>query len=381
MSDHAITAAELQARLDAGERVTLLDTRNRDEIDAWKIEGPAVERIEVPYVKFVSAQVTSGVADLVPDVDDTLVAVCPRGEASDEVAGMLREAGVNAVNLSGGMEAYARVYQSVELPTEAIGGATVRQYRRPSSGCLGYLVVSGGEALVADPLRAFAERYAEDAAAQGADLRYALDTHVHADHVSGVRDVVEATGATPAMAARAVERGVTFDVETVSDSDTLAVGDCEVEVIETPGHTTGMVSLLVEDHLLTGDTLFAHGVPRPDLQESDAGAPEYARELHRTLTERLTRFDGDTLVAPGHYTPGERAVDGAHVARLGDLRESLAVFSMDREAFVERVLDDMPPRPANFEEIIETNLGRADLDDERAFEVELGPNNCAASAD
>jgi glyoxylase-like metal-dependent hydrolase (beta-lactamase superfamily II)/rhodanese-related sulfurtransferase len=382
MDDHALTPVDLQRRLDARERVTLLDTRNREEVDAWRIGGSTVERVEVPYVKFVSAQVTGGVTDLVPDVDGPLVAVCPRGEASDEVAGMLREAGIEAVNLAGGMEAYARVYEAVDLPRDATGGVTVLQYRRPSSGCLGYLLVSGDEAAVVDPLRAFADRYAADAADHGAELRYALDTHVHADHVSGLRDVCEATGVMPVMSERAVERGVAYEVETVADGDTLAVGDSEIAVIETPGHTTGMVSLRVGDTLLTGDTLFTRGVPRPDLQEGDDGAAEYARELHRTLTERLARFDDEVLVAPGHHTPGDGpAADGSHTARIGDLREALAVFSEDRETFVERVLSDMPPRPANFAEIIEANLGRAELDDDRAFEVELGPNNCAAAAD
>jgi thiosulfate/3-mercaptopyruvate sulfurtransferase len=382
MSDHAITPAELQRRLDADEWVTLLDTRNRPEIDAWRIEGSSVDRIEVPYVKFVSANVTGGVKDLIPAVDGTLIAVCPRGEASDEVAAMLREAGVDAVNLAGGMEGYARVYLASELPAAATGDATILQYRRPSSGCLAYLVIADGEALVMDPLRAFTERYASDAAEYGADLRYVVDTHVHADHVSGLRDVAAATSATPLMSATAVGRGVNFDVETVADGDVRSVGDCEVEVVATPGHTTGMVSLRVGETLLTGDTLFVHGVPRPDLQEGHEGAPEYARELHRSLTERLARFDDEVLVAPGHYTPGEQpAADGSYTARLGDLRDSLRVFSESRASFVERVLADVPPRPANFETIIEANLGHERLDDEAAFEVELGPNNCAAAAD
>ena len=168
----------------------------------------------------------------------------------------------------------------------------------------------------------------------------------------------------------------------MGDGDTLSLGDTDVGIVATPGHTTGMVSLHVGDTLLTGDGLFARGVPRPDLQEGAEGAEEYARELHRTLTERLARFDDETLVAPGHFTPGDApGVDDTHTARLGDLRESLSVFTEDRETFVERVLSDVPPRPANFERIIETNLGREALADDEAFEVELGPNNCAAAAD
>ncbi|MFC6726783.1 MBL fold metallo-hydrolase, partial [Halobium palmae] len=77
-------------------------------------------------------------------------------------------------------------------------------------------------------------------------------------------------------------------------------------------------------------------------------------------------------------TPRE---DGTYAARLGDLRERMEALSMDRDAFVEVVLSDVPPRPANYEEIVATNLGRRATDDKEAFELELGPNNCAASAD
>jgi glyoxylase-like metal-dependent hydrolase (beta-lactamase superfamily II) len=383
MDEEAITPEELQRRLDSGEPVTVLDTRNRDEVEAWAIGGPGVRRHHVPYTKFLSAKVTGGAADLLPDgVAEPVIAVCPRGEASDEVAELLRSEGVAAMNLAGGMEGWARVYTARELPAEVTGDATVVQYRRPSSGCLAYMVVSGAEAAVVDPLRAFANRYAEDARDRDVEIVYAVDTHVHADHVSGLRDVAELTGATPVMSAKAVERGVAFAVETVADGDTLELGETRIEVHETPGHTTGMVSLRVGDALLTGDTLFAPGVPRPDLQEGDERAAEYARELHRTLTERFERFEDSVIVAPGHFTPAQSpGEDGTYTSRLGDLRDSLSVFSLDREAFVERVLADVPPRPANFETIVATNLGRETLSDEDAFEAELGPNNCAASAD
>ncbi|WP_255198458.1 MBL fold metallo-hydrolase [Halorarius litoreus] len=370
----------LAERLERGERVTLLDTRNRDEIDEWRIDGPTVERVEVPYPKFVAASVAGDPTDLLPDgIPEPVVAVCPRGEASDEVAAMLREGGVDAVNLDGGMYGWARVYRRVELEADT-GEATVYQYQRPSSGCLAYLVVAADGALVVDPLRAFADRYAADAAEFGVPLVAAVDTHVHADHVSGLRDI--ANGTTGYMSEAAVERGAAFGVETLADGDTIRLGDVSVEVVATPGHTTGMVSFRVGDVLLCGDTLFVDGLPRPDLQGGDAAAPEYARELHRTLTERLGRFGDEVVVAPGHYgETAERAGDGSYTAPLGDLRERLWAFDVSEAVFTERILDRMPAQPANFETIIAVNLGQEAADDDAAFELELGPNNCAAAAD
>jgi len=390
-----ISPDALADRIDRGERTTLLDTRNRSEIDEWRIDAPDIDRVEVPYMQFVAAGAKGEPADLLPDdITEPVVAVCARGEASDEVAAMLREAGVEAVNLAGGMHGWARVYRATDLDVDG-DGATVVQYRRPSSGCLSYLVVAGDEALVVDPLRAFADRYANDAADRGADIVAAVDTHVHADHVSGLRDV----DATRYMSTRAVERGVTYHVETLVDGDELAIGGTTVAVVASPGHTTGGVSLHVGDVLLCGDTLFVDGVARPDLEPAaggataddgdgtedasvEAAAREHARDLYRTLTERFARFDDDVVVAPGHYGDGaERAADGSYTARLGSLRDRLWAFDADREAFVDRVVDGVGARPANDERIVAVNLGRETAGDEEAFELELGPNNCAVAAD
>lgn len=377
----SLSPAALADRIERGDRVTLLDTRDRTEIEEWRIDGPGVERVAVPYVKFVAAGVSGDPADLLSDdVAEPVVAVCGRGEASAEVADLLTDVGVEAVNLAGGMRGWARVYRDAVVDADA-DGATVVQYRRPSSGCLAYLVVGEDAAFVVDPLRAFADRYARDARERGVDLVAAVDTHVHADHVSGLRNVV-ADGTRGYMSRAAVERGVTFDVETLADGDTLRLGDVTAEVVATPGHTSGMVSIRVGDVLLCGDTLFVDGVARPDLQEGKAEARDYARELYRTLTERLARFDDDVVVAPGHYgDAAARAPDGSYTARLGDLRERLWPFAVDADTFVDRLLDGMGPAPANVERIVAVNLGREVADDETAFELELGPNNCAAAVD
>jgi glyoxylase-like metal-dependent hydrolase (beta-lactamase superfamily II) len=312
------------------------------------------------------------------------VVVCAKGEASAYVASLLvEEEDRDAVNLAEGMNGWARIYEAQEI-TRYDGAGAVYQYQRPSSGCLGYLVVDGDEAAVIDPLRTFTERYLEDAEARGADLEYAIDTHVHADHVSGVRDL-DAAGVEGVIPEAATERDVTYgdELTLAGDGDTFAVGDARIEAIHTPGHTTGMTSYLVDGSvLLTGDGLFVESVARPDLEKGDAGAPDAARQLYETLQERILSLDDDVVVGGGHYSDAaEPAADGTYTATLAELEAEMDALSMDEDAFVDLVLDDMPPRPANYEDIIATNLGQRETDDEEAFELELGPNNCAASQD
>ncbi|MFB6135649.1 MAG: MBL fold metallo-hydrolase [Halobacteriaceae archaeon] len=371
----------LYERVRRGERVSVLDVRNRDEFEEWHVDGPNVEVAQEPYVNFVGARVRGEVEDLWSSqgLDAPVVVVCARGETSDEVADLLREAGVEAANLGGGMARWARVYGAHEVPTE--GPRTVVQYDRPSSGCLSYLVAADGEAAVVDPLRAFADRYVEDAADRDADLRWAVDTHVHADHVSGVRAVAARSGARVVLPSGAADRGLAFEARLLEDGESLPVGDAALTALHAPGHTSELQVLRVGDVALTADALFLDGVGRPDLEAGDEGARTLARRLHETLTERLAALPGDTTVAPGHVDAETTANDaGVYAAPIAAVRERVAAFGADRTAFVERVATDLPPRPANYERIVAVNLGRRDVDDEAAFDLELGPNNCAVTA-
>jgi glyoxylase-like metal-dependent hydrolase (beta-lactamase superfamily II)/rhodanese-related sulfurtransferase len=375
----SLSAAALQSKLDAGESLRLLDVRDRDEYEQWRIRGESVTATQLPFTKFLQAKVTGEVDDLVADVAGTgpITVICARGEASAFVAGLLTEHGFDAQNLSGGMEGWARLYEAREIACDA---ATVVQYRRPSSGCLSYMVISDGAAVVVDPLRTFTDRYIADAADRDASLTYAVDTHVHADHISGVRRLAAEADAKPILSERAAARGVATDVTELADGNTLRVGSATLKAHPLPGHTTGMTGFTVGDVLLAGDSVFLDSVARPDLEAGADGAGDLARDLHRTLTERLAALPDETVVAPGHYSRSTMpADDGTFTATLGALRDRLPAFDMDREAFVEYVCDDMPPRPANFERVIAINLGTETADDDTAFELELGPNNCAAS--
>ena len=402
----SVSPDDLHDRIQRGEHVTLLDVRNRDEFEAWRIEGEGVDATQVPYAEFVAAKARGEIGEVAGELDlrEPVVAVCPRGEASATVADLLRGEGIDARNLASGMRGWARVYVARELSAPESGAAemTVLQYDRPASGCLSYLVVSGDEAAIIDPLRAFSERYAADAEERGATLRFAIDTHVHADHLSGVQKLARETDVQAILPVGAKDRKLAFDAHLLEDGEGIRVGETILTALHAPGHTTELTVLRLGDLLFSGDALFVDSFGRPDLERealrasenssgerSDSreqgaeGARDLAETLYDTLTDRLLALPDETLVAPGHRAldaePNPEA-NGTYSARLDAVRERLRIPD-DREAFVNRVLDSLPPRPANYEDIVPANLGREDVDDETAFEMELGPNNCAVGAE
>jgi len=147
-----------------------------------------------------------------------------------------------------------------------------------------------------------------------------------------------------------------------------------------------MMNYLVDGELLlTGDTLFVDSVGRTELQFGEDDASRGAELLYDSLHETILNLPDDTTILPGHLTvtsdgryengsPGEPLE-----ARLGDLRDELDFLGLDREAFVERLTEDTPEKPPNYETVIAINTGKETVEDEsEATELELGPNNCAA---
>jgi len=376
----SVTPETLKQRIDDGESVTILDARMSGDYEEWHIDGENVESINVPYFHFLDEELDADIIADVPD-DRAVTVLCAKGGASEYVAGTLAERGYDVHHLEDGMNGWARIYETVEV-TEYDGPGTLLQYQRPSSGCLGYFVYDDGEAAIIDPLRAFTDRYLDDADELGVEMKYALDTHIHADHISGVRNLDD-EGVEGVIPIAAVDRGVTYadELTNAEDGDEFHVGDVTIETVATPGHTTGMTSYLVGDSLLaTGDGLFIESVARPDLEEGDEGAPDAARMLYESLQERVLPMPDETLVGGAHFSDAaEPADDGTYTAPVGQLVEEMDALTMDEDDFVETILADMPPRPANYEDIIATNLGQHTVDDDEAFTLELGPNNCAAS--
>jgi glyoxylase-like metal-dependent hydrolase (beta-lactamase superfamily II)/rhodanese-related sulfurtransferase len=369
-----IPASEFERELRDGADVVVIDTRARDVFAEWHVETGGARLLNVPE------------GELVADPDGTMAGIpanarlrviCNAGNASRRVAAALEGHARETRSVRDGLVGWSRVLQRDEVPVAA--PFTVIQFRREARGCLSYLVASGGEALVVDPAPDV-EAYLEEAAARGVRIVRVFDTHVHADHLSGARELARRTNAVLHMSAAALARGVRYadEVVPVRDGDDLTLGDASVRVVGLPGHTSDMTGLMIGDGaLIGGDSLFADGVARPDLENGDEGAPSAARRLHRTLRQRVAPLAEATLLLPCHYPGGRR--DGALAPTLHEVREAVPELALDEDAFVEQVLSAMPPRPENYLAIIGVNLG--ELPGDEAARLEIGANNCAANPD
>ncbi len=307
-----ISPATLADRLAAGEAITLLDVR--EEAD-WAIEAATATAIHMP-----AKQVLDHVANVAADLSGPVAVLCNRGVTAQEVAPQLRMLGVDAMVIEGGMRGWIAtlVAHAVDLGVE---GLAVRQVQRPGRGCLSYLLAAGGRALVVDPAPD-ADFYVALAKELGASIDTVIDTHLHADHLSGARALARATGAALRLPAGSLERGVTYAdrVDPLHDGDLVALGEVEVRALALPGHTSDMTGLLVAGRALVGgDSLFADGIARPDLQRGDPeGALAMARTLHATLHDRILALGDDVVLLPCHTHPGVNAA--AIAPRLDDVR-------------------------------------------------------------
>ncbi|AQL44794.1 rhodanese (plasmid) [Halorientalis sp. IM1011] len=378
-----ITADQLADKIDADEQFTLIDVRPEDSFEAWHVRDAE----NVPYdpregLSEAQLNEVNALADGRP-----VVAICGKGLTSTPFVFELDEHGYDDLSVvSGGMEEWSKRYEVVPIET-ASDDLVVRQVQRRAKGCLGYIVGSkqAEEAVVVDATRQ-TDQFKVAAQNAGLSITRVLDTHVHADHISGGRALADEVGVPYHLGEAARQRGVEYDYQPLLDGEVVTVGDVEIEALHTPGHTSEMMNYLVDGELLlTGDTLFVDSVGRTELQFGEDDASRGAELLYDSLHETILDLPDATTVLPGHLTVTsdgryENGSPGKPLeARLGDLRRDLDYLGLDRDAFVERLSEDAPEKPPNYETVIAINTGKETVDDEgEATELELGPNNCAA---
>jgi len=232
-------------------------------------------------------------------------------------------------------------------------------------GCLAqasYLIGSKGEAAVVDPRRDVDE-YLEEARREGLTIRHIIETHLHADFVSGHRELAARTGARIYIGAKA---GARFEHVAVRDGDEISFGEVTLRFLETPGHTPESVCVLVTDRaeseqptaVLTGDTLFIGDVGRPDLLGAKISPDELAGALYDSLHGKLLTLPDSVRVFPAH---GAGSLCGRNISRetsstIGEQRRfNYALKPMTREQFVRTVTADLPEAPDYFRRDVEIN--------------------------
>jgi hydroxyacylglutathione hydrolase len=241
-----------------------------------------------------------------------------------------------------------------------------RQLLNDESSCASYLFGCNtvGEVAVVDAHAHLVDDYLRATEAQGSRIAAVLETHVQADHVSGLPELVERTGA---VAYLPEGSGVEFDHRALADGELVELGNTVIQAVATPGHSRAHHAYLVTDRrrgeepwmVLTGDALLVGDAGRPDLHaHGELSAEEMARTLYRSLTERLLALPDHLLLYPGHYSGSVcgRGLSANPASTIGfERRHNRALRFDSEEAFVAALLEDMPPAPERQAEIVAAN--------------------------
>ena len=240
----------------------------------------------------------------------------------------------------------------------------LRPFLYAETACASYLLgcLTERKLAVVDPHEGLVDAYLDKSKRAGAPIVAVLETHVQADHVSGLPALVEATGATGYLPARS---GVEFEHEELEDGGELALGNTRVRALATPGHARAHNAYVIADRrrgdsepwlVFTGDALLVGDVGRPDLHAQ--GEPErLARDLYASI-QRLLELPDGVLMLPSHYGGSVcgRSLSGNPFSTIGFERHHNYALAADVDTFVRELLVDVPPPPADQAAIVTANL-------------------------
>lgn len=370
-----ITPLELFQAIANGQISEILDVRNTDEFEVSQVEGThPVPTRNVPVYRVME--------ELEEEADRTregAVVICGQGNGSQLVTEEFEALGLRTRSLAGGMDAWNRLLVPCEIK-DLPGMVRVWQFQRPSKACLSYVVgVRGERCIIVDPTRQPLP-YLDLASEHGMEVTHVVDTHVHADHISGGPALAAQLGVEYHLPPEDCGGVVPFPNRPLKDGDVLDLGSAEVKVMSMhlPGHTPGTIALLVSDLLLlVGDTIFVRGLGRPDLTGS---AEELARDLFRSVHDRLRPLARETIVAPAHWSSSEEVNhDGLVITTLEEVFRATVLNEEAVEKFVEEIVTSLPAAPPSYDTIRLVNAGKVAPPEDEVDILDVGRNQCAAS--
>lgn len=378
MSITTYTAAELYAWITGREDMVFVDVRNAVDFARFHVESPyPIEMYNVAYFDFMEIEEES-VAKL-PKGRRVRV-ICAKEGSAKFVAEILDKHGFEDVAyLEGGIKTWGNLL----VPTLLNPGGDFRLYQfiRPGKASCSYGLVWGDELMLFDPSRN-SRFYLDFAASQGCRLVKTFETHLQADYIAGSRLLSAATGAEfLANSNDFAHARITYTP--LQDGEIQGFGrpgGPTIRVLFTPGHTPGSTSFIInEQYLLSGDTIFIHSIGRPDL---GGKVDEWSDTLFHSL-EKVRSLDNNLIVLPGHYMNWDEATpDLTFAATLAETRRYNANIHAitDTAAFLAFIKGNMRKQPDEYATIRLINANLETVDDDKAEELDLGKNECAATA-
>lgn len=365
--ENLINAATLRNWLEEEKPVVVLDVRPQEQRIEWKIPGSLPIDVYEKLKQHRSDALDS--IDLPKNVP--VVTVCAAGKTSKIAAELLEDKGYEAYSLQGGMKAWSLSWNIAVLKE---GDLTILQIRRTGKGCLSYLIASGNEAVVIDAALDI-EVYTDLAKKNGWRIKYVMDTHIHADHLSRTPELAKNTGALLFMPD---QDKLQYNFNPVADGDILSFGTSTLKAVHTPGHTMDSTTYFIDEkYLITGDTLFVDGIGRPDLKADVEQANFRASILYDSI-QQLMQLNKAALVLPGHISqpiPFDGIIIGA---TLEEIKKKVPSMALPKAEFVKHILAKIPPTPPNYLTVMEINL-TGNIQGVNAIELEAGANRCAIS--
>jgi glyoxylase-like metal-dependent hydrolase (beta-lactamase superfamily II) len=360
------------------EEFLLLDVRLGEEFERFKVEGPYLsDMVNVPYVEFVEHEEES--VAKVPQAQKVRI-VCAKEGSAKYVGEILMNHGFTDVRyLQGGIKTWGNLL----MPKLVAADNSYRlvQFIRPGKASCSYGLICGDEMIVFDPSRSvnFYRNYAE---AYGARIIKTFETHLQADYISGSKQIAAESGAE--IFGHADDfKDAAFRYQKIIDDRvySFSQGGPEIKALHMPGHTPGSTSYLIDDkYLITGDTVFILSIGRPDL---GGKAKEWSKLLFHTLKTKIAELEDDLVILPGHYMDWSEA-DRSQIFSdtLGNIKnKNTEIYNIQNEdAFIGFIKDNMRPQPEVYAEIRKVNAGLLEVDAQEQEIMDLGKNECAASA-